>query len=271
MNCLDTLAPNDEELLRFVIAHEPLTSDAQAHLLQCSTCQQRLYDYKKIHGSLLTRLYREHCPSATQLNMYCAGHILPADETFHIAQHLTECLHCTLEVAAIRRTLSAFDPFATADTLGIQHALPVLVRRIIAQLLPIQPEPATRNGYTARWLDRGISWPRLYRTSTLDISLHISRASNGDTLLLGILTSTEPNTSVDAFEDAPAKLYPANENMQQVVSYCGDQAPKPTLATKVDDIGNIFFTGVPDGNYTLIVCLPDAEIALEGLIIEKPF
>ena len=40
-------------------------------------------------------------------------------------------------------------------------------------------------------------WPRQYKAESLDISLHLSRSSSGNYLLLGILTSASVTQSID--------------------------------------------------------------------------
>ncbi len=110
MDCLHSLAPNDEELLRLTLDEEPLPHSAREHLEQCPICQRRLSSYKRINSFLTSHLYRCQCPGATQLNFYCAA-TLPADERMSVAKHILDCPLCADDVADIRRTLANFDPF----------------------------------------------------------------------------------------------------------------------------------------------------------------
>src|SRR5258708_23479987 len=50
-------------------------------------------------------------------------------------------------------------------------------------------------------------YPRQYKPEFLDISLHLSRSSPGNYLLLGILTSPPPTQTIDTFERLHAALY----------------------------------------------------------------
>jgi hypothetical protein len=270
MECLHAHAPSDEDLLGYILADEPLSTPAQRHLAQCSLCQQRLTNYREMHTLLCTNLYRLYCPIAEKLNLYCAGN-LSIDETLQVVRHLEQCPLCTAEVADIRQILNNFDPFADTDTLPTLEHVGTALRRIVAILIPAQPQLVTRNKpQEERGRENTSGWPRQYRAESLDISLHLSRASNGDIMLLGLLTSTDPTMSVDTFEGATTHLYAAAtlKDAQEAGPASSRQHVQPLLTTQVDDLGNIVFPSVPPGDYTMIVFLPDAEIFLEGLRIE---
>jgi hypothetical protein len=256
MDCLHSMAPNDEELLSFALGEEPLPEEAKGHLEQCAICQERLARYRETHTFLVSHLYRHSCPDATQLSFYCAN-LLPADERMHIANHVLQCPLCSAEVAETRRFL--------ADELlpvPLPVSLPARVRRIFATLVRHQAQFVMRGEQSDI---PATAWPRQYRADTVDISLHLSRASNGDYILLGIMTSVDTEENVDAFAGVQANLYKAaafnamkSENDQQAI---------PLLSTEVDDIGNIVFSTVPAGEYALEICLLDAALIVEGLTI----
>src|SRR5437764_1449149 len=102
MDCLHSLAPNDEELLGFALDGEALPEPTRAHLEQCEICQQRLTRYKRINATLISHLYRRLCPDGTDLSFYCAE-LLPRDEMTRIAAHVRDCPLCAAEVADTRR------------------------------------------------------------------------------------------------------------------------------------------------------------------------
>ena len=84
-------------------------------------------------------------------------------------------------------------------------------------------------------------------------------------MLLGILTSVNLDEDVEAFAGVSAELYtsplPAAVN--------GDSArTMPLLRTRLDDLGNVVFKPVPNGEYVMIICLPDREIIIDGLNID---
>lgn len=266
-SCMNSMAPDDEELLRHVLDEDPLSTEVQEHLANCSICQQRLADYAQTNRFLLSKLYRTQCPSATQLNFYCASGILSIDETLRIAEHLKECPLCYAEVADIRAILRDFNPFPEEDAgaLAALRTIPKLVRRIIASLVTDKPQLAVRG-----LAGQGQSgWPRQYRAEQVNISLHLSRATNGDIMLLGLFTSDDPDVSVDAFEGASAELYtsPGPTNLQELTLQDG-RTPQPLMKTTVDDLGNLVFKSISPAEYVMVVRLPDSEIIIEGLNIE---
>jgi anti-sigma factor RsiW len=132
-----------------------------------------------------------------RLNYYCLGGV-PEAERIRIASHLLDCPLCADEVAEIRREQASFDPFPTGG-----FSLRSAVRRIFATLVVQQAQPVLRDDIP------GTGWPRQYRAESVDLSLHLSRASNGETMLLGIITSTDPMETVDTFEGVMVELYRA--------------------------------------------------------------
>jgi hypothetical protein len=255
MDCLHAMAPNDEELLGFALDEEALSAPTREHLEQCEICQQRLATYKQVNSSLVSQLYRRLCPSGTQLSLYCAE-LLPAEERTRVASHVLDCPLCTAEVAETRRFMAM--PLLEPSSVAAPVAA---VRRIYATLFRQQAQLVLRNGGTVPEK----SWPRQYKAETIDISLHLSRASSGAYMLLGILTSADDTESVDAFEGARAELYAAQKD-----GSIEERKPEEAICrAMVDDLGNIVFSGVPVGEYTLVVHLPEQEVIIEGIDIER--
>src|SRR5258708_30164420 len=102
MDCLQSMAHNDEELLGFALDGEALPVAKKAHLDQCDICQQRLARYKHVNSTLVSQVYRQLCPSGTQLSFYCAD-LLPADEKTTVAAHILDCPLCASEALKKRR------------------------------------------------------------------------------------------------------------------------------------------------------------------------
>lgn len=252
INCPDALAPTDEELLGLSYDEETLSVEEKAHFDQCPVCQQRLSFYRDMNNRLLTKFYRRLCPSAVRLNYYCLG-VVPEAERVSIASHLLDCPRCTDEVAEIRQLQAAFEPFPEA-----RPSLLTSIKRIFATLVVQQAQPVTRHDA------QETGWPRQYRAGSLDLSIHLSRQPGGELMLLGILTSSDPTQTADAFTDIRVNLYLApdplrNENSEEV---------KPLLTTQVDDIGNLLLEPVPAGKYVLSIQLPEQEVIIEDLTIE---
>jgi hypothetical protein len=107
-------------------------------------------------------------------------------------------------------------------------------------------------------------YPRQYRAESLDISLHLTRSRSGSYMLLGILTSRNASENIDAFEGMDVDLYLAPGPLW----IDGDKwAGKPLLSTKIDDLGHIVFSGVPEGDCVMVLYLPSFEVIVEGLTI----
>jgi hypothetical protein len=252
MNCLHPAAPHDEELLRFALDGEALREDAKKHLEQCKTCQQRLTTYKNTNAFLVSHLYRSQCPSSIQLSLYCFD-LLPGDERVSIASHVRDCPLCAAEVADTRQFREA-----TRD-IPLRLSPVAALRRTFATLVKQQAQLVLRGDAQTS------AWPRQYHAGSIDLSLHLSRASSGEYILLGIITSTDSEERVDAFEGVKAELYLAPGPLANE----GDsESEKPLLTAQVDDLGNIVFKPVPIGEYVMIMHLPDQELIIEGLTIE---
>jgi len=253
MDCQNSIAPTDEELLSFALDGEALPCAARTHLEQCATCQQRLARYEQASAYLISHLYRSQCPTGEQISLYCAD-LLPENERMSIATHVLECPLCAAEVEDTRRFLRVQDIELPSPSLSPRN----LVRRIFATRV-VRPQLQ----FAVRGDAPETTWPRQFKAESVDLSLHLSRTSSGEPMLLGILTSTDPAESVDALEGVPAELYNAPLNVD------GDEpCAAPLLYTQVDDLGNIVFKPVSPGEYVLIIYLPNREMVIDGLTIE---
>ena len=254
MDCLHPIAPDDEELLRFALDEEALPEEVNRHLQECTNCQQRLARYKNVHSLLVSRLYRHQCPDELQLSLYCAG-LLPADEQVRIANHLLDCPLCAAEAADTRQFLAVPDRDLLPAPAISFNGLHATARRIFATLTQQRGQLVLRSEEA-----EGV-WPRQYHADSIDLSLHLSRTSSGEYMLLGIIT--DPTESIEAFEGMAAELYPARGGKDS------NRAEKPLLSEHVDDLGNIVFSAVPVGEYVMLVHLPGREMVIEGLTIES--
>ncbi len=255
MDCVHPLAPDNEELLQLALDGEALSPEAAGHLEECAICRERLASFQKINAELLSRFYRSSCPDGSKLSYYCAG-LLPADEQLRIAAHVRDCPLCAEEAAMTRRFL--------AEPLLPPQRAPAL-RRVFGTLVRRQAQLVLRGEAEES------SWPRQYRAEDIDLSLHLSRSSNGGYILLGIITSIDSQESVDAFEGVEVALYSVSKAAEDAEAdgALPDSLPGTSLAcTKVDDLGNIVFSSVPVGKYVMIVHLPDREVVIKDLVVE---
>ena len=254
MDCLNSIAPTDEELISFALDDEPLPVEANNHLQQCETCQKRLARYKQTNDYLLSRLYRSQCPSGQEISLYCAD-LVSDEDRVRIANHVLDCPLCAQEVKDTRTFL---------QTLDIEMAEPAFSPKVL-----LKPIIATRIFHKQlQFAVRGESdtseqsWPRHYKAETVDLSLHLSFSSKGERMLLGIITSIDPKESIERFEGGAVELYtapgPTTSN--------GNHPASPFLSTYVDDLGNFALKPVPNGQYGLIIYLPDRELVVEDII-----
>ena len=255
MDCMHDVAPSDEDLIALALDDEALPEKAADHLATCETCKKRLARYQQTTASLVSQFYRSQCPSGTELSYYCAGG-LPDAERLRVASHILDCPLCRMEVEETRQYLQA----------PIEFPVPAfspraLVRRIYATLVK---QPQLQFVLRSDAIDA--PWPRQYKAESVDISLHVSRTSSGEHMLIGILTSTNPDEDVETLAGVAVELYP----MPQLLESNGEFSKMlPLLRTQVDDLGNLVFKPVPMGVYTMILRLPGREVVIEGLAIQE--
>jgi hypothetical protein len=255
---LHALAPSNEELMGLAYDEDTLPEEEQEHLEHCPICQQRLADYKDTNARMLSHVYRSLCPSAVNLNYYCLGGLSVEGRT-NIANHLLDCPLCAGEVVEIRREQANYDLYPIGG-FSLRNA----VRRIFANLVVQQAQLVLRDNKPTT------GWPRQYRAESNDLSLHLSRADNGEIMLLGIITSSDPAKTLNAFEGMTVELYaapgPTVEGSSEGQET--DRAVSPLFSTTIDEVGNIFFESIPAGNYVMILHLPGEEVVIEGLTID---
>lgn len=256
MDCSHDFALHDEELLRFALDDEPLPPETQAHLEQCEICRQRLALMRRLNSALVGRFYRRLCPSGTEISLYCED-LLPPDERMRIANHVLDCPLCAVEVADTRRFMrnTSFAPVTGSSPFAA-------LRRVIGTLTRQQAQLVMR-GEASSVPEN--AWPRQYRADGIDLSLHLTRSSAGEHVLIGILTSIDSEESVDMFEGARAELYSGSS----ITDIEQQTIPEPLRHTQVDDLGNLIFTAVPNGVYILCIHLPEQDVVIEQITIEQ--
>jgi hypothetical protein len=276
--CLDSMAPSDEELMRYALDGELLSDRAKKHLEHCSTCKQRAATYAEINVFFTSKLYRSACPSSTELINYCTPvslNLLCGDERMRIADHCNICPLCRADIASLRCELSNADLFPAYEPAGLATVLfsspKAMLRRLVATLQTQRPQFVIRSSDTLNRVGgetpSGINWPKHYKADTLDISLHLSRGSTGELMLLGLFTSTDTQQSTEYFDGCTVELY-ANRIAKEEQSTQNRHSATPLFTTKIDDLCNIVFKSVPSGNYTMLVHLSDMELTIEGINID---
>lgn len=178
---------------------------------------------------------------------------LTAEERDQLQQHLTACTHCRQELAQVERLFGLMQSDASVDpppavinrALRIFHrrqtpATPPLLQRIVAALqfdsLQLSPAVGLRSGTAA---------PRqlLFTAGDYDLDLRLTPAEKSDRWVLSgqVLGSDTPTGQV---------------RIQGVTDTA--QAPLTTP-------GEFVLPPIAPGDYTLVVQLADAEIAIEPL------
>ena len=241
------MAISNEDLMSVAYDDDTLSPEEREHLAQCAVCQQQLATYTNTNTRLRTQLYRSICPSAVDLNYYCLGVVTPEQRTA-IASHALDCPACADDIALIRRQQAAFDPFAPAT-----FSLRTAIRRLVATLVVQQAQPVLREHPSSS------GWPRQYRAEAIDLSLHLSRDGSGDTMLLGIITSSDDTEMANAFEGMAVELFRSADGRTEDAD--------PFLTTLVDDVGNILLEPIPAGTYMMQVHLPGRDVVIENLDI----
>lgn len=251
------LALSDEDLMSIVYDEDALSNEEQAHLAQCPLCQQRLATYRRSNGLLRSKLLLRLCPSAVDLNYYCLGG-LPPQERMSIAAHILDCPLCTDEVAEIRK-LQANATLFPVSTSSVATA----IRRFFATRVVQQLQPVTRDEHPIA------EWPRQYHAETIDLSLHLSRSVDGNMLLLGIITSTNPLDTVKMFEGGSVELYQAPWPLTSTEPDGQERnaSLQSLLSTQIDDIGSIVLEPITVGNYVMLIRLSGQEIVIEDIHI----
>jgi len=259
IHCPDPIAPDDEELLRYIFGEGTLSENRKRHLEQCSTCQQRLSDYKQINNMLLSELYRIQCPNATQLTLYCAD-MLSTDEVFTIDEHLRECPLCMDEVRMLRQEIAHFTPFPEPENRAFQEAALQVLKRFVAQPIIQKSEMILRQDPSAT------AWSRQYQAEDFNLLFQLSRTDNNNMKLIGLFENFTME-QLKALEGVVADLYhtptlDGNERVQ-----FNKSTEKPVMFTTVEELGNFAFSPILPGNYIAIIHLPNTELVVEGLYI----
>ena len=257
MDCLNSIAPTDEELISFALDDEALPEEANNHLQQCENCQKRLARYKQANSYLLSHLFRSQCPSGQELSLYCAD-LVSEEDRIRIANHVLDCPLCANEVAETREFLQTLDFEQPLPSFSLRTLLhPIFATRVHQP----QPQFAMRGGSDSS----ETPWPRQYKAETVELSLHLSFTSKGERMLLGVMTSIDPEESVEIFQGVAAELYTAPGPL---ATNGNKEASFPFLHTEVDDLGNFVFRPVLTGQYVLIIYLPNQELVIEDISIE---
>ena len=262
MECSEPGIIRDEELLAY-LSGEQVRPVVQQHLSRCPRCSSLLADYRRIELSLTSKLYRWDCPPNQILGEYQLG-LLHTDLATNVKVHLSTCVLCAAEVAALAEFL-ADDPLLVErvpvqpSSLNNHYHAPqevkrfadrlrdpgTGVRRIIAALLPPQPRFAYQRHVAGSQV-----WPRRYTAEDFSISIQVERGTSrkGSVQLIGFVTRW--GSALEALQGVPVVL----------------SSPTSTVYTQnVDELGNFVFSSIAPATYTLELQFPESTIVIEQL------
>lgn len=278
MECNAPSAIRDEELLAY-LAGEMVRPFVTEHLAHCQRCTAQLASYQELENLLTSKLYRWDCPPNEVLGEYQLG-MLSKEMTAAVRHHLGICVLCASEVAALAGFLAndpALEERAVPARVAVSnlakqnnhnHAAPGFkqvidrlreqsgtgVRRILATLIPSQPQVAFQRGMQEQKL-----WPRRYIAEDINISLQVEQ----DTIrrdfvqLIGLVT--RKGQAVGTLEGMQVQLSSQANDLPQT------SAPQ---TERVDDLGNFVFAGVAPSTYLLELQLPESVIVIDQLPID---
>ncbi len=271
MECSEPGAIRDEELLAY-LGGEKVRPAVGQHLAGCQYCASRLAAYQRMDQKLTKTLYRWDCPPNQQLGEYQLG-LLSKIEMVTVQQHLSTCVLCTAEVAALNQFL-ANDPMlaepvtlpqvrvavrpATNNHRPVQEAKRVLeqlveqsqegMRRIVAMLIP----PAPRLGVVRGAEAQTSSWPRKYAAENMQISLQLASGLHRHDALQLIGFVTRDGASLQALEGTPVRL---------------SSTAQAVYLQNIDDLGNFVFPTVEPATYTLEMQFPEGMVVIEQIAV----
>jgi hypothetical protein len=264
MECSEPGTIRDEELLAY-LAGERVQPFVEQHLSRCQGCSAKLANYRRMELSLTSKLYRWDCPPNKVLGEYQLG-LLNKELTTAVTLHLSSCMLCAMEIAALSQFL-ANDPML-AERVSMRPASPnnhrssqevkslvrrlrdvsdVQTRRVIAVLLPPQPRFASQREVVSTEV-----WPRSYSAEDFNISIQLERgASRRDPLqLFGFVT--RKGTALESLQGIPVIL---------------SSETNAVYKQNIDELGNFVFSSLSPATYTLELLLPDSTIVIEQLPI----
>src|SRR5882757_5524099 len=103
MECSEPGTIRDDELIAY-LAGDTVRPAVIEHIARCSACSSQLETYRQVDRKLVSKLYRWDCPSNLMLGEYHLG-MLNGEQTVEIQRHLSICVLCSAEVAALTQFL----------------------------------------------------------------------------------------------------------------------------------------------------------------------
>lgn len=116
----------DEKQLSIYLDGEA-DEQTSVHLKQCSYCRERAEALDRFQKRLTRQIYRVTCPPSIELGEF-HQRTLPASQQLIIAQHVSQCPHCTRELAELEKFLSRLEP-----STGLQNPIKIMIAQLIGR------------------------------------------------------------------------------------------------------------------------------------------
>lgn len=234
MVCLSPPELPDKDLLAYLDGEAG--QSVVAHLERCAHCRERARQLAQFQSRLTANLYRLACPSPTELGEHHMD-LLPEQQKASVAQHLSECPHCSREITELEAYLEQLTPDVALSRVE-------RVKARIAQLVGAVGSPRD-SGWPAyagiRGEDEG---PYVYEAGPAQITIEIQEQSErADHVILGLITGVEPDSL-------------------QIYVWRGEER---IARVPVDELGNFVISGLSSGTYQLIITGLEEEIHVQSL------
>ena len=205
---------------------------SEAHL-------KRAKELARLNQRITANLYRRVCPETIELGEYHLG-MLPSEQTLAIEAHLTECPHCSKELAQLSAYLVEEEPETSP---GFTEKVKVLVGRLVSDITGGTPGELTT---TPALVVRGEeSETLIYEADGVQISIDVLDDSEqpGAKVLLGLVTGI------------------AAEDSEVMVIFEGEQI----AVTQVDELGNFEIPGLTTAEYEIIIAGKGVEVHIPAV------
>jgi hypothetical protein len=204
----------------------------------------RVLQLRQEKERLTAVFYRFDCPDSDELGDYYLEN-LSSQQAKQIAEHVSECPHCTRELAYFQEVLGEEKPKTDS---GFLKQANVLIARLVSGLTGSRPH--TQPNLTPAFGLRGAeSKAMIYEVGDIQISINIQDDQEKHLehktligLIVGGVQTARFNVSL-LLED------------------------KEITATQVDDFGNFTLSGLPQATYHLIISSTEVQIHIQELVV----
>ena len=198
------------------------------------------FNAPQAHLTLMKLLYRADCPPSIDLGEYRLG-LLDKMRRSAIVAHLSECPHCTEELARLDGYLTLLQPQ--------EEAAPSLTERLIAgvRVLVAELMGGPRHILAMRGTASAEAEPLLYSAEEIQVALdpQSDPAQPNAILLMGLITGTDT-----------AHWHAQLRRENQLIA-----------TTDIDEIGNFSFSALLPGQYQLVVGDNKVEVRLVAELV----